>query len=179
MIPYTLTLDVIRLPLDPVKEKPYILDSVTLPDSDILTHSSTQKSINNFDTRLESKYIWIESDESIENVFSYDGIKVIERHFRNFVLITVFKDFDSDGVFDTIYEYKDGVLQRISFDADNNGIAEYIEDYENGLVRSWDFNEDGLLDSRERYENGIIYRELSSEFNGVFDKIIEINGDID
>ncbi len=179
LIPYTLVLDIIELPLDPVKDIPYILDNITFPDSDTLTVSSTQKSINNFTTSLESKSIWVESDESVENVFNSDGIRVIERHFRNFVLITVLKDFDNDGVFDTTYEYKDGSLQTISFDANNNGIAEYIEDYKKGLVRSWDFNEDGLLDSRERYENGIIYRELSSELNGNFDTFIEINGDID
>lgn len=179
LIPYTLELDVIRLPLDPVKDIPYILNNITFPDSDILTVSSAQKSINNYATSLESKYTWIESDESIENIFNSEGIKVIERHFRNFVLITVFKDFDSDGVFDTIYEYKDGLLQTISFDANNNGIAEYIEDYEKGLVRSWDFNEDGLMDSRERHENGIIYRELSSKLDGNFDTFSEINGNTD
>jgi hypothetical protein len=179
LIPYTLELDIIRLPLNPVKDIPYILNNITFPDSDILTVSSAQKSINNYTTSLESKYTWIESDESIENIFNSDGIKVIERHFRNFVLITVFKDFDSDGVFDTIYEYKDGLLQTISFDANNNGIAEYIEDYKKGLVRSWDFNEDGLMDSRERYDNGIIYRELSSKLDGNFDTFSEINGNTD
>ena len=152
--------------------------NVSFPTSDILTVSSTKKSINNFDTSLESKYVWIGPDESIENVFDSDGVRVVERHFRNSVLISVFKDFDSDGVFDTIYEYKDGLIQSVSFDANNNGIAEYIENYEEGLVRSWDFNEDGLLDSRERSENGIIYRELSSELNGEFDTFIEIKGDI-
>lgn len=178
LIPYTLTFDIIRLPQDPIKDIPYILDNISYPDSDILTLSSAKKNINNFTTSLESKYILIESDESIENVFNSDGIRVIERHFKNFVLITVLKDFDIDGVFDTKYEYKDGQLQTISFDANNNGIAEYIEDYKKGLVRSWDFNEDGLFDTRERYENGIIYRELSSELNGVFDSFTEIDGEL-
>ena len=179
LIPYTLELDIIRLPLNPVKDIPYILDNVAFPDNDILTVSSTKKSINNFATSLESKYIWIDSDERVEDIFNSDGIRVIERHFRNFILITVFRDFDSDGVFDTIYEYKDGLLQTISFDANNNGIAEYIEDYEKGLIRSWDFNEDGLMDSRERYENGIIYKELSSKLDGNFDTFSEINGNTD
>ena len=178
LIPYTLSLDIIRIPLDLIKDIPHILNNVSFPTSDILTVSSTKKSINNFDTSLESKYVWIGPDESIENVFDSDGVRVVERHFRNSVLISVFKDFDSDGVFDTIYEYKDGLIQSVSFDANNNGIAEYIENYEEGLVRSWDFNEDGLLDSRERSENGIIYRELSSELNGEFDTFIEIKGDI-
>jgi len=178
LIPYTLSLDIIRIPLDLIKDIPHILNNVSFPTSDILTVSSTKKSINNFDTSLESKYVWIGPDESIENVFDSDGVRVVERHFRNSVLISVFKDFDSDGVFDTIYEYKDGLIQSVSFDANNNGIAEYIENYEEGLVRSWDFNEDGLLDSRERSENGIIYRELSSELNGEFDTFIEIKGDM-
>ncbi|MCK5200707.1 MAG: hypothetical protein KAR21_20270 [Spirochaetales bacterium] len=181
LIPYTLVLDIIKLPLNPVKGIPHILDNITFPDSDILTVSSTEKSINNFTSSLDSKYIWIESDESVESIFDSDGIRVIERHFRNFVLITVFKDFDSDGVFDTTYEYKDGLLQTISFDANNNSIPEYVEDYTKGLVRIWDFNEDGIPDSRERYENGIIFRELSisSELNGNLETFIEIKGDID
>ena len=174
LIPYTLDLDIIRLPLDIINDVPHILDNVIFPDSDILTVSSAEKSVKNFNTNLVSNNIWIKSDESIENIFESDGTKVIQRHYRNSILITVLRDLDSDGAFDTVYDYKNGLLQSISFDANNNGIAEYIEHYEEGFIKSWDFNEDGLLDSRERYENGIIYRELSSELDGEFDTFLEI-----
>ncbi len=179
LIPYTLDLDIIRIPLDIINDIPHILNEVSFPDSDILTLSSTEKSINNFSTNLVSNYVQIKSDESIVNIFESDGSKVIERHYRNSILITVLRDFDSDGVFDTIYDYENGLLQSISFDANNNGIAEYIEDYAEGFVRSWDFNEDGLLDSRERYKNGIIYREISSGLDGEFDTFLEIKGDME
>lgn len=179
LIPYTLDLDIIRLPLDIINDIPHILDNVIFPDSDILTVSSAEKSVKNFNTNLVSNNIWIKSDESIENIFESDGTKVIQRHYRNSILITVLRDLDSDGAFDTVYDYENGLLQSVSFDANNNGIAEYIEHYEEGLVRSWDFNEDGLLDSRERYENGIIYRELSSELDGEFDTFLEINVDME
>ncbi len=106
-------------------------------------------------------------------------MKILERHYKRSILITVFKDFDSDGVFDTIYDYKDGILKTVSFDENNNGISEYIENYENGLVSSWDFNEDGVIDSREKYENGIIYRELSSKLDGIFDTTLEITSDME
>ncbi len=165
LIPYSLSLDIIKIPLDIIEDVPSIMGDVSLPDSSILTAASAEKSVNSFDTGLESTYVWIGTDESIENIFNSNGVKVIERHFMNSVLITVFRDLDSDGVFDTTYKYKDGLLQTVSFDVNNNGIAEYIEDYKNGFVRSWDFNEDGLFDSQERYENGIIYKELSSELN--------------
>ncbi len=178
LVPYSLSLDIIKIPLDIIKDVPSILDNISLPDSSVLTAASAEKSVNNFDKGLESKYVWMGADESIENIFNSDGVRVIERHFMNSVLITVFRDLDSDGVFDTTYKYKDGLLQTVLFDVNNNGIPEYIEDYKNGFVRNWDFNEDGLVDSRERYENGIIYKELSTELNGDFDTIFEINGDI-
>lgn len=179
LIPYTLDLDIIKIPLDIINDIPHILNEVSFPDNDTLTASSTEKNKNNFITNLVSNYVRIKSDESIENIFESDGTKIVERHFRNSILIKVFRDLDSDGVFDTIYDYKNGLLQAVAFDANNNGIAEYMENYEKGLVRSWDFNEDGLLDSKERYDNGIIYRELSSELNGIFDTILEINSDVE
>lgn len=179
LIPYNLRFEIISVPLDYTKEMPHLLDSVVFPDNKILASYSTLKTLTNIEENTVSNYFVINLDESIENIFNGKGVKILERHYKKSVLLTVFRDFDDDGVFDTIYNYSDGKLQTVSFDENNNDIYEYNENYENGLTRSWDFNEDGLIDSREYFENGIIYRELSSNFDGVFDTTLEITSDTD
>ncbi|MCK5674846.1 MAG: hypothetical protein KAH95_15815 [Spirochaetales bacterium] len=179
LIPYNLSFEIISIPIDFTREIPYILDNISFPDNDILTLSSTLKTIINLEENTISNYSIIGLDESVEKVINADGVKILERHYKNTILITVYKDFDGDGVFDTIYDYIDGILKTVSFDENNNGISEYIENYEPGLVSSWDFNEDGLIDSREKYENGIIYRELSSNLDGIFDTTLEITSDME
>ncbi len=177
--PYNLSFEIIYVPVDFTVEMPHILDSVVSPDTDILTSYSSLKTLTNIGENTVTDYSFINLDESIENIHNENGVKILERHYKNSILITVLKDFDNDGVFDTIYNYTDGKLQTISFDENNNGISEYIENYENGVTSSWDFNEDGLIDSREYTENGIIYRELSSNLDGVFDTTLEITSDTD
>lgn len=179
LIPYKLAFDIISVPADFTKELPHIIENVKFPDNDTLTLSSSNRTITNLDDNLISNYSIAGLDESIEKVFNSKGIKIVERHYRASVLITVFKDFNGDGFFDTVYNYKDAILQNLSFDDNNNGISEYSENYENGLVSSWDFNEDGVVDSREHSENGIIYRELSSKLDGIFDIFLEITSDME
>jgi len=177
LIPYKLALEIVFLPKDFTLEIPHILEDINFPDENSLTASSTRKMLRDITDDSVSNYSIVDLDENIEEVYNSNGIQIIERHYKSSILITVLKDLDYDGVFDTVYDYKDGKLQRISFDDNNNGVPEYTEDYENGFVRSWDFNEDGLMDSREYTENGSIYRELSSKLDGDFDTSIKINSD--
>jgi antitoxin component YwqK of YwqJK toxin-antitoxin module len=142
-----------------------------------LTTYSTLKVSTDKEDNLISNYLILAANESIEKIFNSDGVKILERYYENSVLITVYKDFDSDGVFDTAYDYKDGLLMTVSFDENNNGVSEYIENYETGILSSWDFNEDGLIDSREIFKNGILYREISTKLDGVFDSTIEVISD--
>lgn len=176
LIPYKLSLDIISLPKDFTSEIPYILQDIIFPDDNILTSSSTRRIQRDINDDSVSQYSIIDLDETMEEVYNSDGIKIVERHYKKSILITVFKDLDNDGVFDTIYEYKDAILQKISFDDNNNGIPEYTENYENGFVRSWDFNEDGIMDSTESTENGTINRELSVNPAGSLDNSMQING---
>ncbi len=179
LIPYKLAFEIISIPIDFTYEIPHILENIKFPDNDILTESSTYKTMTNGDDNIISNYSIIGLDESIEKIFDSEGVKIIEHHYRGSVLISVYKDFNEDGVFDTVYDYKNGILQKIFFDENNNGISEYTENYENGLISSWDFNEDGLVDSREHFDNGIIYRELSSKLDGIFDIFLEITSDME
>jgi hypothetical protein len=178
LIPYKLTFDVISLPINILQDIPRVLRDVTLPDNKILTDFSAKKTSTDKENNYISNYSIMGTEESIDETYNSDGVKIVERKYRNSILISVYKDFDSDGVFDTKYDYKDGILLTISFDENNNGISEYIENHEEELVRSWDFNEDGIIDSIEYYKNEILYRELSSKLDGVFDTILEIKSDM-
>ena len=174
LIPYTLPFEIIFVPEDYTKEMPHILENILFPDNDLLTASSSSKTLKNTEDTILSNYSIIGLDESLEKVFNSDGVKIVERHYKGSVLISVHKDIDGDGFFDSIYDFNDGILQKISFDDNNNGISEYMENYENGLISTWDFNEDGIFDSKEYSDNGIIYRELSSKLDGIFDISLEI-----
>ena len=177
LIPYKLSLDSINIPKDVFLGIPKISTNYDIPDNDTLTAFSSLKVSTNNENNLITNYFKSASDESIEKIFNTNGVKILERHYKNSVLITVFKDFDNDGVFDTVYEYINGKLKTVSFDENNNGVFEYLENYENGILSSWDFNEDGLIDSREIIRNGIIYHEMSSGMDGVFDSSVEVISD--
>ncbi len=177
LIPYKLSLDSINIPKNMFLGIPKISTNYDIPDNDTLTAFSSLKVSTNNENNLIANYFKSASDESIEKIFNTNGVKILERHYENSVLITVFKDFDNDGVFDTVYEYINGILKTVSFDENNNGVFEYLENYENGILSSWDFNEDGLIDSREIIRNGIIYHEMSSGMDGVFDSSVEVLSD--
>jgi len=175
LIPNKLTFEIIFIPDDFTKNIPNIIENVSFPDNSILTDASAKKIVTNISENIISEFSIIGLDEIQENVFNSNDTKIIERHYKKSVLISVFKDFNTDGLFDAVYEYKDGLLQSISFDDNNNGIYEYTENYQDSFVSSWDFNEDGLIDSKEYNKNGIIFREFSSKMDGIFDTSIEIN----
>jgi len=178
LIPYELDLDIIYLPSNVLDGIPSILQNAVLPDNDLMSAFSTHKNVTNRKNNTMTEFKMIDLDESVERVINSEGIKILERHYKNSVLISASKDSDSDGVFDTIFKYEDGILQSIAFDENNNGVFEYIENFEEGSVRSWDFNEDGIIDSRERIQDGTLIREMSSKFDGVLDTIININSEI-
>ena len=177
LIPYELNLDIIHLPSNVMEGIPSIINTAVLPDNDSMSAVSAHKKVTNRKNNSRTEYRMIDLDESVERVISFDGIKILERHYKDSVLITASKDSDNDGVFDTIFQYEDGVLQSISFDENDNGIYEYIQNFENGSVRSWDFNEDGVVDFRERIQDGELIQEISSKFDGVLDTIINSNSD--
>ncbi len=174
LIPYKLEMDIVHLPSNVMDGIPSIIQNAVFPETDLLTGSSTMKNITNKNNTITS-YKIVDLDESVERVINSEGIKIVEKHYKNSVLITAYKDSDNDGLFDTIFKYADGILQSISFDENNNGIAEYVQNYEDGLIRTWDFNEDGLIDSRERTIDGTLFREMSSKFDGVLDTVINID----
>jgi len=175
--PYQLDLDIIHLPSNVIEGIPSILNTAVLPDNDLMSSFSTHRKVIDKKNNYRTEYRMIDLNESVERVISSEGIKILERHYKNSVLITATKDSNNDGVFDTIFQYKDGILQSISFDENNNGIYEYIQNFKDGSVRSWDFNEDGVIDFKERIEDGGLIQEMSSKFDGVLDTIINIDSE--
>ncbi len=175
LIPYSVSFDPLDLPEQMMDGIPVVLTDYSVPSDTVLTQNSTKKSTEDLTLDRVENYIRIGSEESVEKVFEAEGTKIVERHYRNSVLITLYSDSDSDGVFDTVYNYNDALLTSVTFDGNNNGVFDYMENYIDGFVRSWDFNEDGIIDTRDRYVEGVMIREISTEMNGIFDTSFELS----
>ncbi len=79
------------------------------------------------------------------------------------------RDLSGDGVFEAAETWTDGALSRLSVDTDGNGRFDYEETYL-PAARLWDYNEDGLDDSRETSDGkGGLVREFSTRADGRFD----------
>lgn len=80
------------------------------------------------------------------------------------------RDLDGSGRFAVSETWRDGRLAAIAVDTKGDGKVDYRESYVPGLIKSWDYNEDGIDDSRE-YTSGpdTVVREFSTAMNGVFD----------
>jgi hypothetical protein len=73
--------------------------------------------------------------------------------------------------------WKDGRLAAAEADTNGDGKIDYRETYGASPARTWDYNEDGIPDSRETTGTGdTIIRELSTKLNGVFDLRVTYRG---
>jgi tetratricopeptide (TPR) repeat protein len=73
--------------------------------------------------------------------------------------------------------WKNGALASESVDTDADGRPDFRQSFGVNPVKSWDYNEDGIDDSRERSSmTGEVIRELSTALNGVFDLSIAYRG---
>jgi len=80
------------------------------------------------------------------------------------------RDLDGSGKFAVKETWRDGKLASIAVDTNGDGKVDYHERYVPSPMKSWDYNGDGIDDSRE-YPAGpeTIVREFSMAMNGVFD----------
>jgi tetratricopeptide (TPR) repeat protein len=88
------------------------------------------------------------------------------------------RDLDGDGRYEIREEYANGKLRRVELDQDGDGVIEFLQTFEDGGTRKlWDYNDDGLFDSREYTDaGGTTVREYSSRQDGVFDLRTVIRG---
>jgi tetratricopeptide (TPR) repeat protein len=89
------------------------------------------------------------------------------------------RDLDGDGTPEIREEFRNGRLWKITLDQDGDGVKEFEQIFENDSYRMyWDYNEDGLFDSREFMgSDGTPIRGFSSLLNGAYD-LIESAGDL-
>jgi tetratricopeptide (TPR) repeat protein len=87
------------------------------------------------------------------------------------------RSLKGDGVFQVTELWERGALKSEAVDADGNGRVDFRQVYGAAPVKSWDYDEDGRDDSRERPgRNGTVVREFSTAHDGVFDLLIELDG---
>jgi hypothetical protein len=81
------------------------------------------------------------------------------------------RDLDRDGIFEVRESYLEGKLVGLAEDRDGDGRPEYREQLgAEGSRRFWDYDDDGLADSREwQQADGSLLREFSSRRDGKFD----------
>jgi hypothetical protein len=80
------------------------------------------------------------------------------------------RDLDGSGRFAVNETWQDGKLASIAVDTNGDGKVDYRERYVPSLMKYWDYNGDGIDDSRE-YPVGpdTVVRDFSTAMNGVFD----------
>ena len=81
------------------------------------------------------------------------------------------RDLDGDGNPEIREQFRDGRLWKITLDQDGDGVNEFEQILESGLKRMyWDYNDDGLYDSREfAGADGTQLRSFSTALNGSYD----------
>jgi tetratricopeptide (TPR) repeat protein len=90
--------------------------------------------------------------------------------YRNGQPVRGARDLDGSGRFAVQETWRDGRLAAIAVDTNGDGKVDYREQYLPTPMKSWDYDEDGRVDSRE-YPAGpsTIVRDFSTGLNGVFD----------
>lgn len=80
------------------------------------------------------------------------------------------KDLDGDGRYELTETYAAGRLSALSVDQDADGRAEFRQQFaSSGVVSLWDYNSDGVVDSRETEKaDGVVLREFSPALDGTF-----------
>jgi tetratricopeptide (TPR) repeat protein len=88
------------------------------------------------------------------------------------------RDLNGSGRFDVEETWSNGQLASITADTNDDGKIDYRERFGGSPMKSWDFNEDGIVDSREYpVGKGRNVRDLSTAMNGTFDLSLVWEGD--
>jgi tetratricopeptide (TPR) repeat protein len=108
---------------------------------------------------------------------SGDGVPDHRVWYRNGVAVRGSRSLAGDGVYQVSETWRDGRLVLQEVDSDGDGRIDFRESFGGRPVRSWDYNEDGIDDSREfSGAAGTTIQEFSTSLNGVFDLSIVWQG---
>lgn len=82
-----------------------------------------------------------------------------------------FRDLDGDGVPEIRERFRNGRLWKITLDQDGDGVNEFEQILESDLKQMyWDYNDDGLYDSRESAgADGTLVHGFSTALDGSYD----------
>jgi len=81
--------------------------------------------------------------------------------YKNGKPVNALRDIDGDGYFEVAESYVNGEISMVSVDEDDNGTPDVTEYAHNSGERTWDLNQDGVVDVREF---GIWSRSVTVEF---------------
>jgi len=83
------------------------------------------------------------------------------------------RDLDGDGEPEIREQFRNGRVWKITLDQDGDGVNEFEQIFKGDLKQMyWDYNDDGLYDSREFQSfDGTVVRGFSSLLNGTYDLI--------
>jgi tetratricopeptide (TPR) repeat protein len=96
---------------------------------------------------------------------------------QNGIAVRGERSLTGDGVYQVKETWQDGALASEAEDTDGDGKVDFRQSYGANPVKSWDYDEDGRVDSRElRRPGGTVVREFATSGNGVFDVSVEWQG---
>jgi len=101
--------------------------------------------------------------------------RVLRRiYYRDFQPVSGSWDADLDGIFDFALNYEKGEIIGFIFMGDEKNMPGFSLQQKDERIQKWDFNNDGMIDCRETFTaDGGIKREYSTQFDGIFDLILE------
>jgi tetratricopeptide (TPR) repeat protein len=115
--------------------------------------------------------VFMEEDSTGDGVFDH------RVWFENGVAVRGVKSLAGDGLFQVRETWREGRLASQAIDSDGDGKIDFRETFGVRPVRAWDYNEDGIDDSRELPgEGAATVQEFSTSLNGIFDLVIAWQG---
>ncbi len=144
--------------------RPPTLDQVTAASYRIEEYGPDGATVERRIDLLRGKKIFMQEDTLGNGTFNH---KV---WYENGQPVRGIRDPDGSGRFSVMETWRDGKLAGIAVDTRGTGKADYWERYLPSPMKSWDYNGDGVADSRE-YPAGPdgVVRDFSTAMNGTFD----------
>ncbi|MCK4799240.1 MAG: hypothetical protein KAT05_17840, partial [Spirochaetes bacterium] len=126
---------------------------------------------NYFHSKIEYKFIDANNNKIFEEKIFY----------KNGIINEVLKDINEDGNFEIHEKYESGNLKHILYKTDESLEGyDYKEQLLNDrIIKFWDYNSDNIFEiAVEELNNGIIYKKFDINYDGKYDYVYELDGDV-